>query len=71
MVLQHESVGGRDELIADGEDDRSTIESKDDAALLVSRSKATGWSRSTVQILLTRYSEPWVISRYARVLFEL
>lgn len=40
MAPQHENVVvGRDELIAGGEDDRSTIESKDDAALLVSRAK--------------------------------
>lgn len=38
---QENDVVGRDELIADGEDDRSTIESKDDAALLVSRSRAS------------------------------
>lgn len=37
MAPRHEDVVvGRDELIAEGEDDRSTTESKDDAALLVS-----------------------------------
>lgn len=42
MARQHENdvVVGRDELIVDGEDDRSTVESKDDAALLVSATKA-------------------------------
>lgn len=39
MVPQDEHVVvGRDELIADGEDDRGTLQSKDDAALLVSPS---------------------------------
>lgn len=36
MAPHQEDVVARDEVIADGEDDRSTIESKDDAALLVS-----------------------------------
>lgn len=40
MAPQHEdNVVGHDELIADGEGDRSEIEAKDDAALLVSLSK--------------------------------
>lgn len=37
MVHEQDNlVVGRDELIADGEGDRSSIEAKDDAALLVS-----------------------------------
>lgn len=35
---EHENVG-RDELVTTGEDDRSDIQAKDDAALLVSRRK--------------------------------
>lgn len=36
MVHEQDNlVVGRDDLIADGEGDRSTIEAKDDAALLV------------------------------------
>lgn len=37
MAPNQEDVVARDEVVADGEDDRSTIESKEDAALLVSR----------------------------------
>lgn len=37
--VREDNVVGRDELIADGEDDRSGIEAKDDAALLVSLRK--------------------------------
>ena len=36
MALEQDTfVHGRDDLIADGEGDRSSIEAKDDAALLV------------------------------------
>jgi hypothetical protein len=65
MVQERDNlVVGRDDLIADGEGDRSSIEAKDDAALLVSDTNSNVLPCSPKAVLLTAcYSERWATSR--------
>lgn len=63
MVHEQDNlVVGREELIADGEGDRSSIEAKDDAALLVSTCNREALFPETF-LLTACYSERWATSR--------